>query len=168
MLIVCSAGCGRCVLCLLSASYWSDYGDDVELCQPEELAVDYFFLILPFCVVPLCLVSARRWNVIFISFIPQNECYLYSSVTAVCLGLFRGLWAGDLNADWLEGTRFVTFPAPVCRHFNHHRDFRPFFHFGQPQDLKLRQNRTHYITALLAAKSLSVNFMISWRLFCPI
>lgn len=40
-----------------------------------------------------------------------------------------------LNADWLEGARFVTSPAPVCRHFNYHRESRPFSCFGQLQGL---------------------------------
>lgn len=60
----------------------------------------------------------------------------------------RGSQAGVLNADWLEGARFVTSPTPVCRHFNYHSESRPFFHFGQPQEFKLGNNQIHYITAI--------------------
>lgn len=61
------------------------------------------------------------------------------------LGMFRGALSCRFKADWPKGACFVTSPATVCRHFNYHREFRPFFRFGHSLNWTLSQDTTKLI-----------------------
>lgn len=69
--------------------------------------------------------------------------------------VFRGLQAGILNADWLEGAHLVSSPDPIYRLFNYHKESRTFYFLilASLRTLSQDTNQTHYITALLAANA---------------